>query len=436
MPKNSKYKIAVDQLSEMSPDQFKTAKQLLKNTKLLLYQPGLPQIQNHPKTKMHQSTLINRFRALLKQRFLFLIFAVLISCNGKGRTDKPEKPAPAEKPKTDTVAQIKNQKQPETPDTGIKAKDLKLFALRIIENKPKGSFGFISLSDVYSSGEHPDSLVFPDLQDKTFEEVQYLKFPSKNRKLFLAKIKVSESDKVFIYDYVADVLAAFPVSSLHVTATPSVYESKEDWPFPPENFMIGFEIKAADLKPFGEYLDHTLVYIGKESPFVRGQLKPVKWEKMPVKDFPATPTDAKTYSAINTQLREFIFGNNFSITDKQVLTTAFKYEGEGFRYFIKSFSLKREEYTEVLARHLLIFKAGTQELVCERTIVQSDGIRPVPLNHVEYSHGNATYQWTGKLFKDQPPVIFSFESFSFGCPEITVLDKACTDVYIYCDNRH
>ncbi|MCA1751402.1 MAG: hypothetical protein LC670_06345, partial [Flavobacteriales bacterium] len=45
-------------------------------------------------------------------------------------------------------------------------------------------------------------------------------------------------------------------------------------------------------------------------------------------------------------------------------------------------------------------------------------------------------QWTGKLFKNQPQVIFGFSYHSFGCPRITFLHPDKEKININCDNRH
>jgi len=46
------------------------------------------------------------------------------------------------------------------------------------------------------------------------------------------------------------------------------------------------------------------------------------------------------------------------------------------------------------------------------------------------------HQFTGKIFKDKPPVIFGFMYVSFGCPGVHVLDKKIKRIRILCDNRH
>lgn len=387
--------------------------------------------------------------------FLLISFlSVLSACNGKTKSDETEKASEVaenkiatklpqevvlEQKKQDEQLEQESEAQPETSGTFTKPQDLELFDIGLYEVKPKWKTGFISLSEVYPLNEHPDSAALPDLSNKVFKDVQHLQLTTKFRKTFLAGTKISEADTLFLYDYAADVFVKFTVKSLGVIAIPNVYRTAEDWPFPQEDFMIGFEIKPAGLKKFGDYLGNTLVYIGKENPFVRGEVKPIKWQKIADKDFPATPTDAATYSKINTRLREFTFPKNFSIlTNNKVEANTYKYETEGYQYFIKSFfkNLNSEGYKEVIARRLLVFKSESQELVCEKIYVLSDGLEPTPLNYTANNYDKGIYQWTGKLLKNKPPVIFGFEYASFGCSEITFLSKSEGDLYINCDNRH
>lgn len=369
---------------------------------------------------------------------LFLIissFSILIACNGKTKSDQQDNTMQVAEKETNKPQQTEYIEKPVVQESSILQQELEIFDIGMYEVKPQKSTGFISLSEIYPEGEHPDSVLFPDLSDKKFEDVRYLPLTSNRRELFLSRTKISETDNLFIYDFATNVLAKFKIANLNVIAIPSVYRTKEDWPFPQEDFMVGFEIKPNDLKKFGTYLGNCLVYIGKENPFIQGQVKPIKWDKIAEKEFPSTPTDATTYSKINADLKSG-YDENLAITNKNVQANAYKYEADGYQYFVKSFFIKNEEYNEVIARRLLIFKSDSRELVCEKTYIESDGTTPTPLNYIEGNQNKGVYQWTGKLFKDKPPVIFGFEYASFGCPEITFLSKSEGDLYINCDNRH
>jgi hypothetical protein len=49
---------------------------------------------------------------------------------------------------------------------------------------------------------------------------------------------------------------------------------------------------------------------------------------------------------------------------------------------------------------------------------------------------NIREQWTGRLFKNKPPVSFGFEYQSFGYHGITLLSETEKEIWISCDNRH
>lgn len=375
-----------------------------------------------------------RIKALFAVCWLVGSALLLPACNGNSQTEqarktkqttprqssKPLKPAPAP--------------QPASP-TSWPVPALRLFTVGRYDLKPQKNTGFISLSDVYFLSDHPDSVALPDLSDLEFSQVQYLELSAPYRNTLLAKTKIAATDHVFMYDYVADVLTAFPVAGLKAIAIPNVYRTAEDWPFPASDFMFGLAIKPDDLKKFGEDLNNTLVYIGQENPFVRGQLKPIRWQEMPVKDFPAVASDARTRAAINAELKSG-YREDLTLSGKNVQTSAFKYATGGYRYFIMNYFLKHPQYQEIFARRLLVFGPNLQEPVCERTFVASDGASPTPLNLVERKNDQGLYQWTGNLFRNAPPVVFGFEYLSFGCPAITFLTPSGTDVYLNCDNRH
>ena len=88
--------------------------------------------------------------------------------------------------------------------TNLAAQDLKIFDLQYYEKDSTHSFLFISLSEIYPLNENPDSLAIPDLREKEIEEAPnfpYFKLDSTYRQKFLSATNISETDKVFIYDY-------------------------------------------------------------------------------------------------------------------------------------------------------------------------------------------------------------------------------------------
>jgi hypothetical protein len=293
--------------------------------------------------------------------------------------------------------------------TNLAAQDLKIFDLQYYEKDSTQSFLFISLSEIYPFSENPDSLPIPDLREKEIEEAPnftYFKLDSTYRKRFLNATNISETDKVFIYDYSINALQAFTVKNLKVIACLNIYGA--DWPYSPNDYMIGFEIDKKFLKGSDKYFTNSLVYVGKENPFVRGQVKPIIWKKIEPNDFPS-----KELPSYDT-----------SYAGKCATGDVYKFEMEGLQYFVQDLVRLADKWISV--KRLIVIDLKTKETVCEKLIYSGESASFAPLDN----------QWTGKLFKNKPPVIFGFHWVSFGCPSITFLNPTDSNIYINCDNRH
>jgi hypothetical protein len=325
------------------------------------------------------------------------------------------------------IITVQPAEQPTTPQSDYNVKEhlviqrSDLYLFRYLESNIGLNVGFISLSDIYTLSEHADSLAIPNLEDVNKNNLQYFKLSSEFRNRFLSRTKISKEDSVFIYDYSNDLLFSFPVKKLNVVAYLSVYADKNDCPCNQSDYMIGFEITKDSLS-FDKHLNHSLVYVGKENPFILGQMRPISWERIDIKEFPIQ----KSNSANNV----------FRQLDMEK-GNAYIYNSELYQYYI-------QEYTEInngsyLAHRLLIvLDRKDEKLIMERVFSESEGTSLAPLNcGIENPNcADSKEQWTGYLFKDKPQVVFGFEWHSFGCPNIIFLDSNVDDVYINCDNRH
>ncbi|EKR98682.1 hypothetical protein LEP1GSC125_2245 [Leptospira mayottensis 200901122] len=215
----------------------------------------------------------------------------------------------------------------------------------------------------------------------------------KFRKYFLSKEKISEAANVFIYDYSKDVLKTFKINDLNFMACLSIYENSEPPPYDKSDFMIGFEVDE-------QLLSSSFVFIGKESPFVQGQLQRIVWQKIKSKYFPSNMEG------------KYFKDSEYSKGD------SYKYETGDLQYFAQD--LVKDN--RVFARRLLVMDRRTKNKVYEA--VYSGSLAP-------FDH-----QWTGRLFKNKPKVIFGFEYISFGCDSITFLESSEEAIHIDCDNRH
>ena len=169
------------------------------------------------------------------------------------------------------------------------AQNLALYVLNSYVNNKNDSIVFISLSDNYVLSENPDSSAIPGVEDRVEKDAQYLKLDSVYRKRFLSKMKISETDKLFIYDFSTAVLLSFPVRQLSVVACLNYYGAQ--WPYSQYDYMIGFELNKKLPKSFEQFYLYTFAFVGKKNPFVGGKLKAVSWKKIESGNFPFTPID-------------------------------------------------------------------------------------------------------------------------------------------------
>lgn len=284
--------------------------------------------------------------------------------------------------------------------------DVDIYDLQwLTEKKPNERVGFSSFSDKYSLYNVPEYSAIPEANSTK----EYFVLPAQYRKRFLNDLEISESDKVFVYNYQRDTLATFIVKNLNVAAYLNVYSQGTAGSHGQSEFMYGFEIPA---KYFKSLAGASLVTTGTESPFVQGQMKPIDWKKIDPTDFP--PVEISTMMSFRM--------NQSSVTDTY-RASAFDLE-----YFV-------QEYTNGAIRHLVILDSKTREIQADLFFQDMESTSPAPLNSIPNEY-NYYMQWTGKLLKGKPIVVFGFDYVSFGCPSITVLSKPVSLIYINCDNRH
>jgi hypothetical protein len=303
-------------------------------------------------------------------------------------------------------------------------KNVDLFWIRDLVDHTGQELGFISLSDIYTLSEHADSLAIPLQEEMESEDLQYIPLTATYRNRFLAATNISETDSVFIYDYSTNVLLAFPVHELEVVANLNMYTNADECPCSQYEYMIGFEVAKNKLTGLSAYFYTTLVAVGAENPFVKGQLKPVVWEKINPEKFPSkksklTPSQTQ-YTHKNAR------------------------KGPIYFYEIPNYQIFVQDYTDstntnfILDRHVLVIDKNSGKLTTEFMLSESESASLVTLP-IQMDAANELFmekQWAGKLLKNQPEVIFGFESVSFGCPRIDYLNSNRSFIRLNCDNRH
>lgn len=340
-----------------------------------------------------------RISTILSFSFLFLL-----SCKNKQETKD-------NKPHLEKTSTIENDS--EQAEEGQRKESINLFTLTYRDST---DVAFVSLSDIYPLNDTAsDTLALPNIEKMGKSASKYFTLDKKYRNHFLSKTNISETDSVFVYDYAKNKLASFVVKNLKVAAWINGYSSEEDWPYPRYYYMIGFEISKKYLNGFSEYYADAIVYTGKENLFAKEQLKPIIWKKITQKEYPSKSMKNEDL----TLLKNTTTGNTYL------------YKTESYQYFLQEYLYSNKI---IYARRLLVSNSKTKEIIIEKLYSQSEGTSPAPLN---YENGdNEINQWTGKLFKNKPPVVFGFKYESFGCPAISIIDKSNEDIYIQCDNRH
>jgi hypothetical protein len=329
-------------------------------------------------------------------------FLLLFSCNKKQEPQSVEAlPAPVENIENDSIT-----------DQEVSRKE----SINLFNIMPKDSsdVAFISLSDIYPLNE-TDAEALPNIEERGILAAEYMTLESKQRKRFLSKINISENDSLFAYDYGKNKLARFAIKNLKASALLNGYSSQEDWPYKPYDYMVGFSINKQLLNGFSEYYRDAIVYVGKENPFSKEGLTPIAWKKTTTAEFPS--------KALKNEDQKLL--------KNTTLGSTYFYKNNSFHYFIQDYLDSRKE---VFARRLFILNAKTKDIILEKLYSQSEGTSPSPLNY--QNPDNIIEQYTGKLFKDKPPVVFGFLYESFGCPVISLIDKSKEEIYIQCDNRH
>lgn len=287
------------------------------------------------------------------------------------------------------------------------AQDINLYQISLHQISEESYIPYVSLSDTYPINENPDSLAIPiNNPEDDHEKFEYFELEGNYRKNFLMRSGFSEKDKLFIYDYSRNVLKTFNVKELKLVACLTIYGA--DWPYSQYDYRIGFELDKRLLNGYDNYFSNSLVSIGKVSPFNMGKITNIQWNKIDNKTYPSEKISLIDLEYINSQ--SYLTGNIYSC---EIDTLVFYME-----------ELIQDNWS--FGKRIMVLNRKTKEKILEKIYYAGESA----------SFADIEYQWTGKLFKNKPNVIFGFLWESFGCERITFMDNFMDELYIYCDNRH
>lgn len=269
--------------------------------------------------------------------------------------------------------------------------------------------GFVSLSDNYQLSEHPDSLAVPDTLIQYGG--RYLELTGKYRSRLLKTTSIAETDSVYIYDYTKRNMYAFPVNRLKTVAILTPYDMARGKKYQ-SDYMIGFEIDPKKIKSENEYLENYFASTGPINPFSNMDLHPIIWQATDSSCFPIGQNDPKYFKLKPTDIR-----NN-----------TFEYIEGDLVFYTQDIINANGSFK---ARHVRVINIYSQDIVFDNYYTFGEGTSLNGLN------GNSFMkQWTGKLFNNQPPVLFGFTYQSFGCIQIPFITNPYSFINLFCDNRH
>lgn len=338
----------------------------------------------------------------MKSIYCLLILFQLRSCENK-RSDKQissnyvqnnvEKPI-----YSDTI----NGDENNLNESVNKYPELKIYSVTSFDKTENQPTGFISLTDSYPWSENNDSLVVSEEYLGNEEIKNFHILNKKYRDRFLNRIKVKETDKVFIYNYHLDSIYTFQVKDLPLLAQITIYGA--DPPIKQEDYLIGFDLQnILPMKNVKGYSD-ALVYVGDENPFDKGKMKPIIWKKIDANLF---PKEAESKRISTSKINKLYI-----------------------------FQMNNMDYYLANNNHLVILESKTKKMILDEIFTEGESASLAPLSFADNKNENSREQWTGVLFKNKPPVFLGFLYESFGCTGIDFIENPRSRIYISCDCRH
>ena len=283
--------------------------------------------------------------------------------------------------------------------------------------------------------KNTDGAYFSDWEQH--ESQQFFELNAEYRRRLFEQTSISETDTVFIYDYVADVLLAFPVNKLGAFAHLIWHYQHDTPPHSMRSYEVGVGIDSDKLPDFHwSSLRSSLVYIGQTHPFIRGGLTPIVWERINSDDFPIHKTQLGLDS-LHTAFRHFGYYNRIAYSANSQRGDAFLFEWQHYRYYLQIWKVNIERtnrsFFSRVGAHLLVFNTKNNKLVVERTFREDDfiGLTSMIIKGYEEER-DISSQWTGYLFRNKPPVVFQFES-GWLCTYFIFLDPTVSDIEVMCN---
>ncbi|NVK04141.1 MAG: hypothetical protein HWD92_04935 [Flavobacteriia bacterium] len=266
---------------------------------------------------------------------------------------------------------------------------------------------FIPLSEALQSGEEPEDLALPPYLMSDAHEIDpdtlfYLENEYRNSVLEFAGI--DETDSVYVFDLAKNHIESFPVSAFRIVAFINPYGA--DLPYRKTDYIFGLDVTKRSEKGDRTYNRQEFASIEEFNPFIEGSAIRIEWNEINEADYPAELTiDWPEYSP----------------------TKCYSFAFEDYMYFARIYRKGQAEY----GIKIDIRRGG--QFIWSRTDYSSEGsdpILPMLYNNDNFSH------WTGRWFRNKPPVLFNVYVVSFGCPAVYYIHEQGNVQSLICDNRH
>lgn len=287
-----------------------------------------------------------------------------------------------------------------------------LYTVAYFSKAQDHAVNFVSLTENYPFSAHPDSTSIASryLGNMAVKNHNYHVLDAEHRKRFLAKLPITEGDQLFVYDFALDTVISYPVKNLVLAAHLNILGN--NMPLTASEYHIGFELPKLPL-PTEAYFRKVLVYVGKESPFVTGQVTGIRWiegdmSELPKEDLPPSAAGA-TYSG-----KVYVAEHNFLLYMVQRMTD--RNGLEGYR--------------------LVVSKLHQGNTLFDHCFIDTESTFLHSLNGVNHDYVPEIHQYTGKLFKDMPPMVYGFMGSVYGCDNIHFLKPNSPTLGVSCDKRY
>ncbi len=268
---------------------------------------------------------------------------------------------------------------------------------------------FMPLSDGFPYSEDPDSSVIDqEYTGDTEKAGDEHELQPKFRKRFLERLGLSEKDSIYFFNFERDDILAYPIKGTPLMAYPNHYMSKGE-AFEERDYFLGFIINDSALfKNTEEYYHNTLASVAPKNPFLKGNCTALIWEPLARDSFPRLEHRWDSIATMKT------LKNNGE---------AYQFHFEQLHYYLL--------HNGSDARLIVKNDSGQIRMNVFYMERESASLYSLSFNGEKRL---AHLQWTGKLLKDQPVMVYGFRTHSFGCASLRLMGGS--SIPIYCDNRH